>query len=281
MPEARWRYLCCIADCVAAVEGGDPLLREVAEELFRGARVGEGTATVTLSLERSDDGFVLATGGAERCRTADLSVLFQEAEAILTASVMAALDRYYQVHAGVVARSGRAWLLAGPPESGKTSLTVALGLLGAAILTDEVALVEPASLRVAAFRRDLMVRSGTWGLFPELAALARFPPFKTTLDSRYVSPHLLGSQDLAGRPALELLVFPRRVAQGRATVRPVGQAEAARRLLEQSFNLEQLGAVGIELVARLVEQCPAREVVFADARQAGARLLASQAVQLL
>lgn len=280
MPEARWRYLCRIADCVVAVEGGDRLLQGVAEELFSGARVGEGTAAVSLSLERSDEGFVLVVGGTERCRTADLSVLYREAEAALTAAAMAALGRYYQVHAGVVSGSSRAWLLAGPPESGKTSLIIALGLRGAAIFTDEVALVEPDSLRVAPFRRDLMVRSGTWDLFPELAALVRLPPFKCTAGTRCISPRFLGSQNLASRPALALLVFPRLVAQGRATIQPVGQAEAARRLLEQSFNLEQLGMAGVELVARLVEHCPAREVIFADAREAGARLLASEAMQL-
>jgi hypothetical protein len=59
-------------------------------------------------------------------------------------------------------------------------------------------------------------------------------------------------------------------------LRSLGQAEAASRLLEQSFTLWDWGEAGIELVGRLVEACPARELVFADAREAVAHLLASE-----
>ena len=54
------------------------------------------------------------------------------------------------------------------------------------------------------------------------------------------------------------------------------QTEAAERLLEQSFSLWDWGEAGVELVGRLVETHPARELVFADAREAVALLLASE-----
>lgn len=278
MPETRWRYLCRIADWVAAVEGSDPLLRELAQELYSGARTHGGTPVTRLALELREDQFLLRQDGVERCRTADLSALFQEAEWALTVSAMAALDRFYQVHAGAVVRGGQAWLLVGPPDSGKTSLVLALARRGAAVLTDEVGLVEPARLRVAPFRRDLIVCPGTWSLFPELADLVRLPPYKTAAEGWYLSPRLVGGQDLTGPADLVRLLFPQRLPEGGTTLQPLGQAEVARRLLEQSFNLDRWGGEGVEAIGRLVEQCPAWTVAFADAREAAARLLASEPV---
>ena len=56
----------------------------------------------------------------------------------------------------------------------------------------------------------------------------------------------------------------------------LGQTEAAGRLLEQSFNLWDRGEDTIEVIGRLVETCSARELVFGDAREAAALLLASE-----
>ena len=63
---------------------------------------------------------------------------------------------------------------------------------------------------------------------------------------------------------------------GRLLLQRAGDELAAGRLLEQSFSLWDWGAAAVELVGRLVETCPARELVFADAREAVALLLASE-----
>ena len=52
----------------------------------------------------------------------------------------------------------------------------------------------------------------------------------------------------------------------------LGQAEAARRLLLKTYNLESLGERSTELLARVVESCPAWAIRYDDAVHASARV---------
>ena len=72
------------------------------------------------------------------------------------------------------------------------------------------------------------------------------------------------------------LLFPGRKGAGGAQLRSLGQAEAASRLLQQSFSLWDWGDAAVELLGRLVESCPASELSFADAREAEALLQKSE-----
>ena len=199
-----------------------------------------------------------------------LAGFFQEAEWALTHEALLRLGHFFQVHAGSVARQGRAQLLVGPPESGKTSLTLALrdwSLLG-----DEIALVDAPSLKVWTCRRDLILRPGTRALLrPEMAQI---PEFKWAEGNCYFSPRLAGPPPEEGAELVGLVFPVLRLGAG-VEWRSLGRAEAARRLLEQAMNLGDWAAVGVELVGRLVERCPAVELVFGDAREA-AEFIASE-----
>ncbi len=190
---------------------------------------------------------------------------------------MLALAHFYQVHAGAVSQGSQATLLVGPPEAGKTSLVLALAARDAAIYTDEVCLVEPQELAVVPFPRDLIVHRESEHLLPPGAASAELKRFD---EYRYVAPSSL-ARPAARHPArIARLAFPTLCPGTGARLRSLGQAEAARRLLQQTYNLECWGASGPELAARLVERCPALEVVFGDAGNAAARILESTAAPL-
>lgn len=55
------------------------------------------------------------------------------------------LENLVAVHAALILRQGRALLVPGPSYSGKSTLAVAAAAAGAAVLSDEYALVDPAS----------------------------------------------------------------------------------------------------------------------------------------
>jgi hypothetical protein len=233
--------------------------------LYSGAAGAEGLAQFRDRCQRTTGGFALRLGRRTAARGATLGAFFQEAEWALTHESLLRLGGYLQIHAGTVARQGRALLLVGPPEAGKTSLSLALGLRGWSLLGDEIALIDAPSLGVLACRRDLILRPGTRALlFPETPTI---PVFKWAEGNCYLSPRLVGPAP-AGRAEPVGLVFPVLRLGAEVARQSLGRAEAARRLLEQAMNLGDWGAEGMELVGRLAERCPAVELVFGDARQA-------------
>jgi hypothetical protein len=195
-------------------------------------------------------------------------------EWVLTEACLSGLGSFLQFHAGVIGLRDQAWLLAGPPESGKTSLVLGLFAAGAIVLTDEVALLAPRTRCVVPFPRDLIVRRGTLRRFGGALPTAE-PSWKGFADQRYLCPADLNPVALTPLPVTHL-VFPRLTSGRSSTRRHLGQAEAARRLLDQALNLDRWGARGVEAVATLVERAPAVEVTFADSRAAARSLLASR-----
>ncbi len=95
-------------------------------------------------------------------------------------------------------------------------------------------------------------------------------------DYCYVPPRAVGASAVGGGAPCSALVFPVRKPGAAARWSVLGQTETAGRLLEQSFNLWDRGEDTIEVIGRLVETCSARELVFGDAREAAALLLASE-----
>ena len=276
MVVARWSFLYRIADYVFAVQGSDPTLQDLARGLYSATRTRCGPPSACFVLERQKDWFALLHNGVEICCSSCLAVFFREVEWALTEAIMAALGHYYQVHAGVVSQERRARLLIGHSDAGKTSLVLALAERGAVVFTDEVALIEPGGLQVVAFRRDLIVHRGSQGLFPELMQGADSPSFKNFDEYRYVSPLTIGLQQFQEKAAIVQLVFPVLRSGSQMALCSLGQAEAARRLLEQAFNLAHWGPRGTELTGRLVETCPSIELVFEDAREAADLILESE-----
>ena len=265
MTAPAWRYLRRIADYTFAIEGDDPELREVAAELYSGASAEGGRPQARFVCKRLEEGFALGCRGRLVARGQTLAGFFQEAEWALTHEALLRLGHFFQVHAGSVARQGRAQLLVGPPESGKTSLTLALALRGWSLLGDEIALVDALSLKIWTCRRDLILRPGTRALL--VSEMAQVPAFKWAEGNCYFSPRLAGPRPEEGAELVGLVFPVLRLGAG-VEWRSLGRAEAARRLLEQAMNLGDWAAVGVELVGRLVERCPAVELVFGDAREA-------------
>jgi hypothetical protein len=68
-------------------------------------------------------------------------------------------DRAF-VHAGSVSVGGKGVVIAGPKESGKTTLSMALGARGHTVLGDEIAAIRLNELELVPFRRSFSVRPG-------------------------------------------------------------------------------------------------------------------------
>lgn len=279
MPEDGWTNLYRVGGFAFSLGGRDPQLRQLADAVYSGARAAQGEAGVRFELaaRRRPHGacvYTMSCAGVEVCRQTSLDDFFLDVEWALTHRAMASLPTLLQVHAGVVASGDAGILICGPPESGKTSLVVGLADRGAAVLTDEIGLLQVAPRRpggaavdLVAFPRDLIVHARTQTLFPH-SAYADQPGFKRFADRCYVPPCQLTSAPPRARAPLRLLLFPAFApGRGLAAAR-LGPAEAARRLLRNAYNLESLGEAGPELVAQVAESCPAWSLRYADAARA-------------
>ncbi len=267
-----WSYAFRVGTYDFSLCGQGAELEELAASLFRGARAPATREGDRFALGRGPGGYTLRGAGGDLCAAADLPGAFRAIEWALTEACLARLDAYLQFHAGAVVCRGRAWLLPGPPEAGKTSLTLALYAAGAAVLTDEVALIDPRTLAAVPFPRDLLVRHGTAralaGALPPPAS-----PWQRAAEHAYLSPADLRPSPPAEAPAVRL-VFPRLAPDRCPRWRHVGPAEAARRLLDQALNGQHWSAAHIDALARLVARCPATEVTFSDSRATARALLA-------
>jgi len=103
---------------------------------------------------------------------------------LLYSSVVRGLDDAYLIHAAALASRGRAWLVAGPSGSGKSSLALALAHRGFRVLSDDIA--------------PLSIGDGCVHPFPRRFGLLREegPPDTGLVlgDKRFVEPADLGAQ---------------------------------------------------------------------------------------
>lgn len=175
--------------------------------------------------------------------------------------------RYVHVHAAVVERRGRAVVIAGGPDAGKTSLACALGLAGWGVMSDEVALVEPRGLTVACFPRAMLVKAGTARRLPELR---RTEPRRVLLDEGMTSIRYVNPESLSGtareKAKICAIAFPE--WSKKSAIAPVGERDAMERLLRASFNTGKCGKTAINACVGLVRGATLFRVQTAGLREA-------------
>ncbi len=95
----------------------------------------------------------------------------------MVGSVVAGLHRQglFAIHAGAVAGPAGAVIVAGRSGQGKSTLVLGLARRGWALLSDELALLDPSERLVHPYPRAIHVRPATVDLIPELAPLEARP----------------------------------------------------------------------------------------------------------
>lgn len=180
-------------------------------------------AFVALRRDPAGDGWIVVDpeGAAIPARAGGAGAL--ELLHQLVVALMAGLQArgLLAVHAAAVARGGRAVVLSGPGGTGKTTLALALAARGFEILSDELAVLDPATGQVYPYRRNVHVRPGTPELVDGLGHVSSRPR------------ELLGGGIAWAIPHTELRStldeFPRRFA-GVVMLRPPDGAQVEPRL---------------------------------------------------
>jgi HprK-related kinase A len=165
--------------------------------------------------------------------------------------------RYMMLHAGTVAFGDRAMILPGTPGSGKSTLSAALHLRGARLLSDEFGLVRPEIGDLLPMPRGIPLKNASIEAILEFDPAAEMgPTYPKTRKGRV--RHLRPSAESIARQAEPAtprwLVFPKYQAGVTETLQPLDKVEAFRQLAFNCFNYRLLGETSFRAVARMIEQ---------------------------
>lgn len=165
--------------------------------------------------------------------------------------------QYLIVHAAVLERGGRAVILPAPSGSGKSTLCAALAFNGWRLLSDELALLDPASGRVIPVPRPISLKNESIELIRSFAPLAIFGPIvRETIKGSVV--HVRPPQDAVSREgerAIPAWVVAPRFSPGvEARLESMPKARTFMALVESSFNYNVHGRNGFRTLAGLVDK---------------------------
>lgn len=198
---------------------------------------------VRLRVVRRGPGHWVATGGDPgdvACGSIARLLAYLEWRAVTEA--IRASTGYVAIHAAALTRARATVLLLAPSGTGKTTLTLGLMSRGWEPLTDDTALIDTASLRVAAFPRCFHIEAPSLGLLPrrpDLEWVAGLPG--------YARPLRWAQDD--HQPTAIVLV--QRNSAHPSMLFPLTRAEAASALLDASLRNSLSGSQLVRVAARL------------------------------
>jgi len=139
---------------------------------------GADDAALTVRLQRDGaGGYLVCDSHGYQRRWADTHAALLDLLNLIVHGVLAQLltQGIYAIHASAAVYHRAALIIAGRSGQGKTTLVLGLLRRGLGLLSDEFAILEPASQRIAPYRRSLHIRPGTLDLIPELRFLHERP----------------------------------------------------------------------------------------------------------
>ncbi len=164
---------------------------------------------------------------------------------------------FLQLHAAALARDGMALLLVGDSGVGKSTLAAGLISRGWEYLSDEFALIHPATLRVHPFPKALCVKEGSFdavtGLGLPLWRRGHYvKAFKGPVG--YVRTADLGPRVATEPSPIRFVVFPRYAAGSEARLFPLARGSAAFLLAANAFNRNVFRERTVSILSRVVRE---------------------------
>lgn len=172
-------------------------------------------------------------------------------------------------HAGAVTANGRAVVLPGASNRGKSTLTTALVRAGFGYLTDEAAAIDAGVVR--AFPKSIALDPGSFGLFPELAPAAEGELAERIVRREWhLDPARFGSVGTDAEVAA--IVCPHWRAGATTRLARVSGTEALHTLLGEAFDFRAGGGAVFAALADLANRVPVYRLGYGDLDEAVATI---------
>jgi len=171
------------------------------------------------------------------------------------------------VHAAVLERDGRALLLPAPSASGKSTLCAALSWRGWRLLSDEMTVFGLDDRRVRPNPRPVSLKNDAIGIvaaFEPKAELSRIYRGTPKGDVAYMRPPPGVVARAKERVLPGLVISPRYSRTDPENVEPLERVKAFELLAGNAVNYSSLLQPGFEILADVVERCPAFRMTYSD-----------------
>jgi hypothetical protein len=230
---------------------------------------GDGRSR-TFALDADSDRFVLRADGVELLGSGELDETIAK---LAHEAVMCAYGHsgwLISMHAAAVSRGRGCVLLPGASGSGKSTLTAALlARPHIRYLTDDLALLDRANLRVIPVAGALALKRGSWeALHPLLPTLSSQTAYRRgEQDVRYMAP---SPDQIASAPApVEAVVFPRFEHGASDSLVPISALEGLHHVIAAPCTISPpITAETVERVAAWAREIPFYTLIYGSVARA-------------
>ena len=181
------------------------------------------------------------------------------------------MQRYFMIHAAVVARGDQAVILPAWSGSGKSTLCAALIQRGWRLLSDEFCLLNIADGKIHPIPRPIPLKNESIAAFRQFAPDAVMGPtfFQTRKgDISHIRPPSSALDAIDRAVTARWVVLPRYQANAQARLEPVVPGRALLLMAGNSFNFNLLGAPAFDALSRLIETVECHRIAYSDLEQA-------------
>jgi HprK-related kinase A len=180
-------------------------------------------------------------------------------------------DQYVTMHSAVLERNGLAVIMPAASGSGKSTLCAGLTFRGWRLLSDELAVVDPASGELIPMPRPISLKNRSIDVIRAYAPDAAFgAPVTDTLKGTvcHVRPPASALAKANERARPRWVIFPKYQADAPAVLKPLSRARTFMQLSQHSFNYNIHGRQGFRVLADLVEGCEGFEFTYSQLDEA-------------
>jgi len=191
----------------------------------------------------------------------DASDLIFHLDKLLTIELQYQRPDLYFIHAAAVALNGRVALLAAPPGTGKSTLTLALLNNGFSYLSDELAPIDVRTMTVHPYAHALCLKA----VPPQPYVL---PPRTLAGERFHVPVAALSAPIVTEALSLAAIIFIQRSQGAPAGSLPITPARAAARLMANTLNPMAHHGHGLDVAVTIAQAIASFELDSSDLQQA-------------
>ena len=176
-------------------------------------------------------------------------------------------DHFLSMHCAVLERGGRALIMPAPSGSGKSTLCAGLAFRGWRLLSDELAVIDPASGEVLPLPRPISLKGRSIDIIRAFAPEAVFGAVVPDTVKGSVC-HVRPPADAVARGGERArpgwVIFPSYVAGAPARLSVLPKARAFMELMRHAFNDNTHGREAFNLLADVIEHSDCYEFSYSE-----------------